>query len=137
MTRRLRPLQTVRADFPHRLAQILSVQGMHRESAVSRLQEPQAEALQMGVKRLACRGTVGSLTPTLQVTRRTKQHETIQFTKALPGIAVAEVSAPAFGPAVDIVDHLTDGDETPLGPGQLSDPSCARVIAFAEGKTLR
>ena len=63
---------------------------------MSRLQEPQAEALQMGVKRLAFRGTVGTLTPTSQVTRRAKQHETIQFTEAFPGIAVTEVSAPAF-----------------------------------------
>ena len=109
--------------FPaHGLPRILSVQGMHRESAVSRLQEPQAEALQMGVKRLAFRGTVGSLTPTSQVTRRAKQHETIQVTKAFPGIAVAEVSAPAFAPAVDIVDHLTDGDETPLGARSALEP---------------
>ena len=41
----------------------------------------------MGVKRLACRRAVGSLTATLQVTRRAKQRETIQLTKALPGIA--------------------------------------------------
>ena len=76
---------------------------MHSESAMSRLQEPQAKALQMGVKRLACRGTVGSLTPTAQVTCRTKLQETIQVTEALPRIAVTKVSAPAFRPAVDIV----------------------------------
>ena len=36
-----------------RLAQILSIKGMHSESITSRLQKPQAKALQMGVKRLA------------------------------------------------------------------------------------
>ena len=76
----------------------------------------------MGVRRLACRRAVGSLTPTLQVTRRAKQHEAIQFTKAFPGVARAEVSTPAFAPAVDVVDHLTDGDETPPGTGQLPEP---------------
>ena len=45
---------------------------MHSESSMSRLQKPQAKALQMGVKRLACRGTVGTLTPTAQVTCRAK-----------------------------------------------------------------
>jgi hypothetical protein len=101
---------------------------------VSRLQEPQAEALQMGVKRLAFRGTVGSLTPTSQVTHRAKQHEAIQFTKAFPGIARVEVSTPAFAPAVDVVDHLTDGDETPLGPGQLSNPIVCTGHRLDRGK---
>src|SRR5262249_39078702 len=61
-----------------RLARILSVQGMHSESAMSRSQEPQAEALQMSVKRLACRRAVGALTPTAQVTCRAKLQETVQ-----------------------------------------------------------
>src|SRR5206468_6588501 len=39
-----------------------------------------------------------------------------------PGIGVTEISAPAFRPAVDVVDHLADGDETPVGPGQLANP---------------
>src|SRR3954465_15226931 len=95
---------------------------MHSESAMSRLQEPQAKALQMGVKRLACRGTVGTLTPTAQVTGRAKLQEAIQVAEAPPRIAVTKVSAPAFRPAVDVVDHLADGDETPLGPGQLTNP---------------
>jgi hypothetical protein len=103
-----------------RLAQILSVQGMHKESTLNRLQEPQADALQMGVERFVCRLAVGSLTSTLQVTRRSKQRETIQLSKAFPGVAVAEITAPALGPAVEIVDHRADGDETPLGAGQLS-----------------
>ena len=89
---------------------------------MSRLQEPQAEALQMGVERLAFRGTVGALTPTSQVTSRAKLHETIQLAEALPGIAVAEVSAPAFRPAVDVVDHLADGDEAPLGARSAREP---------------
>ena len=66
---------------------------------MSRLQEPQAKVLQMGVKRLACRGPVGTLTPTVQVTCRTKLQETIQVTEALPWIAVTKVAAPAFRPS--------------------------------------
>ena len=104
---------------------------------MSRLQEPQAEALQMGVKRLAFRGTVGSLTPTSQVTHRAEQHKTIQFPKAFPGIAGVEVSTPAFTPAVDVVDHLSDGNETPSGPVSSRIRSRARVIALVEGNTLR
>ena len=88
---------------------------------MSRLQEPQAEALQMGVRRLAFRRAVGSLTATSQVTRRAELRETIKLSEAFPGIAVAEITAPAFRPAVDRVDHLTDGDETPLGSGQLAE----------------
>jgi hypothetical protein len=104
--------------FPaHGLPKILSVQGMNKESTVSRPQEPQAEALQMGVRRLAFRRAVGSLTSTSQVTRGSKQREAIQFSEALPGIAVTEISAPAFAPVVDIVDHLADGDETALSSG--------------------
>ena len=68
-----------------RLAQILSVKGMHRESAESRLQELQAEALQMGIERHAFRGSVGPLTPTSQVTHRAKQHEAIQIAKDFRG----------------------------------------------------
>jgi hypothetical protein len=117
-----------------RLAQILSVNGMHRESAESRLQELQAEALQMGIERHAFRGSVGSLTPTSQVTHRAKQHEAIQIAKAFPGIAEAEVATPAFAPAVDVVDHLTDGDETPLGPGQLSNPIVCTGHRLGRGK---
>jgi hypothetical protein len=88
----------------------------------------------MGVKRHAFRGTVGSLTPTLQVTRRAKQHEAIQFPKAFPRIAGAEVPTPAFAPAVDVVDHLTDGDETPLRPGQLSNPIVCTGHRLGRGK---
>src|SRR4051794_15324619 len=109
---------------------------MHSESAMSRLQEPQAKALQMGVKRLACRGTVGTLTPTAQVTGRAKLHETIQVTEALPGIAVTKISAPAFRPAVEIVDHLADGHETPFGPGQLSDPVVGTGHRLCRGKDV-
>ncbi len=101
---------------------------------MSRLKEPQAEALQMGVKRLAFRGPVGSLTSTSQVTHRTKQHEAVQFAKAFPGVARTEVSAPAFAPAVDVVDHLTDGDETPPGTGQLSNPIACTGHRLGRGK---
>ena len=94
---------------------------MHSQSTVRRLQELQAEALQMGVRRLAFRSAVRSLTTTSQVPRRSQQREPIDLTEALPGIAVAEISTPPFHPAVKIVDHLTDGDETPLGSGQLSE----------------
>src|SRR5206468_3051654 len=107
---------------------------MRKKSAMSRLQEPQAEALQMGVRRLACRRAVGALTSTLQVTHRTKQRETIQLAEAFAGIAVAEVTAPALRPAVDIVDHLTDGDETPLGSGQLSEPLAGAGHRLCRGK---
>ena len=122
--------------FRTRLARILSVQGMHSESTMSRLQEPQAEALQMGVKRLACRGAVGTLAPTAQVTGRTKLQKTIQVTEALPRIAVTEIAAPAFGPAVDVVDHLADGDETPFGPGQLSNPVVGSGHCLGRGKDV-
>ena len=101
---------------------------------MSRLQELQAEALQMGVKRLAFRGTVGSLAPTSQVTHRAKQHETIQFTKAFPGIARVEVSTPTLAPAVDVVDHLTDGDETPPGTGQLANAIVGTGHRLGRGK---
>ena len=104
---------------------------------MGRLQEPQAEALQMGVKRHTFRRAVGSLTPTSQVPYRAKQHEAIQFAKALPGIAESEIPTPAFAPAVDVVDHLTDGDETPLGPGQLSNPIVCVGLRLAEGNMLR
>ena len=57
--RRLRPLQTGRADFPHPAYPNPLALGMHRESAASRSQEPQAEALQMGIERLAFRGRKG------------------------------------------------------------------------------
>jgi len=103
---------------------------------MNRLQEPQANALQMGVRRHACRGTVGSLTPTAQVTCRAKQHEAIQVTEALPRIAVTKVSAPAFRPAVDIADHLTDGDETPFGPGQHSNLVAGTGDRLCRGKNV-
>ena len=78
---------------------------MHSKSATSRLQEPQAKALQMGIKRLACRRTVGTLAATTQVTGlREAAGDTIQVAKALPRIAVTKGAAPAFGPAVDTVD---------------------------------
>src|SRR5271166_5817012 len=102
-----------------RLTRILSVPGMHSEPTLRRLQELQAKALQMGVKRLPFRGPEGALTPTLQVTRQTKQHESVQLAETFPGIAVTEVSAPALHPAVDFTDHHGDGDETPMGTGQL------------------
>jgi len=103
---------------------------------MSRLQEPQAKALQMGVRRLACRGTVGSVTPTAQVTGRAKLQETIQVTEALPRIAVTEISAPAFRPAVDVVDHRADGDETPSGPGQLANPVVGTGHRLCRGKDV-
>jgi hypothetical protein len=91
----------------------------------------------MGVKRLAFRGTVGSLTPTSQVTHRTKQHKTIQFTKAFPGIARVEVSTPAFTPAVDVGDHLSDGDETPSVSGQLSNSIACSGHCLGRGKHVQ
>ncbi len=103
---------------------------------MSRLQVPQAKALQKGVKRLACRGTVGTLTPTSQVTGRAKPHAIIQVTEALPRIAVTKVSAPAFRPAVEIADHLADGDETPFGPGQLSNPVASTGHRLHRGKDV-
>ena len=61
----------------------------------------------------------------------------LRFRKPLAGIAVAEVPAPAFCPAVDIVYHLTDGDETSLGPSRSSRTlSCARAIDLIEGKDV-
>ncbi len=73
----------------------------------------------MGVRRLACRCAVGSLTATTQVTRCSEQHESVESSEAFPGIAVMEVSTPALGPAVDVVNHLADRNEAPLGSGQL------------------
>src|SRR5262249_13579185 len=58
----------------------------------------------------------------------------IKLTKAFTGIAVAEVTAPAFRPAVEIVDHLADGDETPLGPGQFSEPVAGAGHRLCRGK---
>ena len=68
-----------------RLTRILSVRGMHSESAMRRSQEPQAEALQMGVKRLAFRGPVGALTPTLQVTRQAEAARSGSARGSIPG----------------------------------------------------
>ena len=103
---------------------------------MSRSQEPQAKALQMGVKRLPFRNTVGALTPTSKMTCSSCR-TTVQLAKTLPGIAVAEVIRPAFQPTVDVVNHLADGDEIPLGPVSSRSLSRARAIAFAEGNTLR
>ena len=47
-------------------------------------------------------------------------HESVQLPKAIPGIAVTKVAAPSLRPAVDLADHLGDGNETLSGSGQLS-----------------
>src|SRR5262249_27454493 len=99
----------------------------------------------MGVRGLTDRDTVGSLTPTSQVTQRTHLHVVIQFAERFPRIAVTEVTAPAFRPAVDLVDHLADGDETPLAIGQFPDSvSCPshrlfgrKCVEVATGTTVK
>src|SRR5262249_39537214 len=88
-----------------RLARIHSIEGMHRKPTTSRSQELQAKALHMGIGRLPFRRPVGALAPTLQVTRQAEQYEAVQLTKAVPGIAVTKVCAPALEMAIDLFDH--------------------------------
>jgi hypothetical protein len=85
---------------------------MHSESTSRRLQQPQAVALQMGIKRLPRRRPEGALTPTLQVASQPGDDETVQLMERRGGITVAEVIPPTPEVEVHVTDQIRDRDKT-------------------------
>ncbi|MFM2096123.1 MAG: hypothetical protein RIS70_3247 [Planctomycetota bacterium] len=84
-----------------------------------RSQASQTEVVDGSIKRLACRGTVGSLTATPQVVIDSIHNQGVHRAKGLPRLTVAEVVRPPRRPSVELPNHRNDGLRAALGTCEL------------------
>ena len=109
-------ISRIRLYRPISLTRQFTGVGQQRQS-----QEPQAEALQLGIDCLTFRSAEGALTPTSQMTFQSREDIPVQLAEHPTGITVAVVPTPAHRPAVDLLDQLGDGHEASLGSSHVPD----------------